>query len=256
MSMDAAKTFSRRSFVVVFLFLALLLIGVNGGLIYCLNQIQSGLEPLRAVEADSVQLKAGLVSLEAQVTRLQRYFPLASAGGFLLVGLILWGFLRRMGRGILAMPRAGAPKKAAAKAQKEAPAAPAADPQRDTRVFLHLLSVLQREGRLLDFFSEKLEGYDDAQIGAAVRGIHESCQKALKKYLRFKSVIANDEGAEVTVEPGFDPSAIKLVGNVTGEPPFRGILRHQGWRAEKVELPVLSGGQTPSIISPAEVEIS
>jgi hypothetical protein len=147
-------------------------------------------------------------------------------------------------------------KKAAAKVPKEAPAAPAADPQRDTRVFLHLLSVLQREGRLLDFFSEKLEGYDDAQIGAAVRGIHESCQKALKKYLRLKTVLTSEEGAEVTVEPGFDPSAIKLVGNVTGEPPFRGILRHQGWRAEKVELPVLSGGQTPSIISPAEVEIS
>ena len=83
-----------------------------------------------------------------------------------------------------------------------------------------------------------------------MRGIHESCQKALKKYLRLKTVLTSEEGAEVTVEPGFDPSAIKLVGNVTGEPPFRGILRHQGWRAEKVELPVLSGGQTPSIISP------
>ena len=254
--MDAAKTFSRRSFVLVFLLLALLLIGVNGGLIYYLDQIQGGLASLPAVEAEAGQLKEGLTSLEAQVARLQRYFPLASAGGFILVGLILWGFLRRMGRGISATPRAGYSKKNAGKAPKEAPSAPAADPQRDTRVFLHLLSVLQREGRLVDFFSEKLEGYDDAQIGAAVRGIHESCQKALKKYLRLKTVIASEEGAEVTVEPGFDPSAIKLVGNVTGEPPFTGVLRHQGWRAEKVELPVLSGGQTPSIISPAEVEIS
>lgn len=253
--MDAAKTFSRRSFVLVFLLLALLLIGVNGGLIYYLNQVQSGLDTLPAVEADAAQLKDGLVTLGAQVARLQRYFPLASAGAFILVALILWALLRRMGRGLLSAPRAGVPRKAAAKTFKEAPATPVADPQRDTRVFLHLLSVLQREGRLLDFFSENLEAYDDGQIGAAVRGIHENCQKALRKYLHVKTVIASEEGTEVTVEPGFDPSAIKLVGNVTGEPPFKGVLRHQGWRAEKVELPVLSGGQSPSIISPAEVEI-
>jgi hypothetical protein len=254
--MDAAGRFSRRSFLLVFLLLALLLIGVNGGLRYYVDQFQSGLDSLTAVEADAVQGQEALAALGSQLNLLKRYFPLASGVAFLLVALILWALLRRMARTALSAPRPVLVKKTAAKTPREAPAAAAADPQRDTRVFLHLLAVLQREGRLLDFFSEKLENYEDAQIGAAVRGIHGSCQKALKKYLQLKTVIPSDEGAEVTVEAGFDPSAIKLVGNVTGEPPFKGILRHQGWRAEKVELPVLAAGQSPAIISPAEVEIA
>jgi len=68
-------------------------------------------------------------------------------------------------------------------------------------------------------------------------------------------VIDRSEGEEIQVEPGFDPDAIKLTGNVTGEPPFKGILRHKGWRTRKLELLALSGGQDARIIAPAEVEI-
>ncbi|MFO7496042.1 MAG: DUF2760 domain-containing protein [Desulfobacterales bacterium] len=254
--MDAAKTFSRRSFVLVFLFLALLVIVLNAALIYALWQVQSGLEVLLTADAEAAVLKDGLGGVAAQLAQLQRFFPVASAGASILVALCLWMFLRRLARGVVAGPARMAPRPAAKTAKEPAETDKAIAQQRDMRVFLHLLSVLQREGRLLDFFSENLEGYEDAQIGAAVRGIHENCQKALKKYLHLKTVITSAEGAEVTVEPGFDPSAIKLVGNVTGEPPFKGVLRHQGWRAEKVELPVLSAGQTPSIICPAEVEIA
>ncbi|MBW2249010.1 MAG: DUF2760 domain-containing protein [Deltaproteobacteria bacterium] len=57
------------------------------------------------------------------------------------------------------------------------------------------------------------------------------------------------------IRGGFDPDAIKLTGNVTGEPPFTGVLRHKGWRTRKLELPALSGGQDARIIAPAEVEI-
>ena len=253
--MDAAKTFSRRSFFLIFLFLALLLVLINLGLLYYLGQMQSGLDALLAAEGDTAQFRDGIGTALGQLTQIQRYFPMASAGAFLLVGLFLWAILRRMVRGV-AVVKTTASQKPAAKAAKEPTESDKAiQKQRDTRVFLHLLSVLQREGRLLDFFSEDLELYDDAQIGAAVRGIHENCQKALKKYLNAQAVIAKTEGDEITVEAGFDASAIKLVGNVTGEPPFKGVLRHQGWRAEKVELPVLSAGQTPDIIAPAEVEI-
>src|SRR5207253_6846543 len=34
---------------------------------------------------------------------------------------------------------------------------------------VQLLAILQREGRLLDFLQEDVDGYADAQIGAAVR---------------------------------------------------------------------------------------
>jgi Domain of unknown function (DUF2760) len=123
------------------------------------------------------------------------------------------------------------------------------------RIFLHLVTVLQKEGRLLDFFSENLMQYDDNQIGAAVRNIHDNCKKALDKYLAPHAVLDQSEGDEISVDEDFDPNALKLVGNVTGQPPFKGIVRHRGWRAMKIDMPTLSGQQDPWIIAPAEIEI-
>lgn len=123
------------------------------------------------------------------------------------------------------------------------------------RFFLHLLSILQRDARLLDFFSEKLDQFEDAQIGAAVRNIHENSFKTITKYLSPEPVIASSEGEEVVIDKGFDPAMVKLTGNVTGEPPFKGILRHKGWQAGALELPVLSERDNTLLISPAEVEI-
>ena len=127
--------------------------------------------------------------------------------------------------------------------------------QDDQRRSLHLLSLLQREGRLVDFLEEDLASYDDARIGAAVRSIQENCQKTLKEYLALTAVIDQEEGEEVTVQAGFDANAIKLTGKVTGEPPFKGVLQHRGWQISNFALPALSGAQNPKVIAPAEVEI-
>jgi len=108
---------------------------------------------------------------------------------------------------------------------------------------------------LLDFFDENLSEYEDEQIGAAVRSIQEDCKKTIHKYIDPKSVVNKDEGEEVTIEEGFDIDSIKLTGNVSGEPPFKGIVKHRGWRAGKSELPKLSDIQDAAIIVPAEVEI-
>ncbi len=126
---------------------------------------------------------------------------------------------------------------------------------RKRRVFLHSLSVLQREGRLLDFFDEDLSLYEDDQIGAAVRSIHEDCKKTVKKYIDPKPVIEQEEGERVVVEDGFDIDSIKLVGNISGNPPFEGVLRHRGWKSGKKEIPKLSDIQDSTVITPAEVEI-
>ena len=56
---------------------------------------------------------------------------------------------------------------------------------------LRLLTLLQREGRLLDFFMEDVDGYNDAQIGAAVRDIHRSCRKALREHLVLEPVMSD-----------------------------------------------------------------
>jgi hypothetical protein len=121
---------------------------------------------------------------------------------------------------------------------------------------VQMLALLQRDGRLIDFLTEDIAPYQDAQIGAAARDVHESCRKALEHYLKLEPVIASDEGQPVTVEPGFDPAAIKLIGNVMGQPPLRGLLRHRGWRAAQVNLPPLPDGTGRTIVAPAEVEIT
>ena len=126
----------------------------------------------------------------------------------------------------------------------------------DRRFFLHLFSLMQREGRLMDFLNEDLDGYDDAQIGSAVRSIHAGCRQLVQEYLNPEPVLDQHEGAVVGVPVDFDPGAIKLTGNVVGEPPFNGILRHKGWQVGKMNLPTLSGSQNAEIIAPAEVEIT
>src|SRR5262245_27329731 len=120
---------------------------------------------------------------------------------------------------------------------------------------VQMLALLQRDGRLIDFITEDIAPYQDAQIGAAARDVHESCRKAIDHYLTLEPVIATEEGQPVTVEPGLDPAAIKLIGNVTGRPPIRGMLRHRGWRVARVNLPPLPENDGRSIIAPAEVEV-
>ncbi|MEW6260316.1 MAG: DUF2760 domain-containing protein [Thermodesulfobacteriota bacterium] len=135
-------------------------------------------------------------------------------------------------------------------------AAPARDPNVDKRLFLHLIGLLQREGRLLDFLQENLEDYEDAQIGAAVRNIHENCRKVVLRYLPLQPVVNQEEGETITLQADFDATAVKLMGQVGGSPPFTGVVRHRGWKVKKVVLPELSGTQNPDILVPAEVEIS
>ena len=122
---------------------------------------------------------------------------------------------------------------------------------------LRVLAVLQRDGRLVDFLQEDIDPYSDAQIGAAVRDIHRGCRKALKDYLTVLPILPGLEESEVTIAPDFDPASIRLTGNVQGSPPFRGVLKHHGWRVEAVHLPALPGARDESsVLAPAEVEIS
>jgi hypothetical protein len=121
---------------------------------------------------------------------------------------------------------------------------------------LVLLGLLQREGRLVDFLREPLDGYDDAAIGAAVRDVHRGCKKVLDEHLAIEPVMPGREEAPVTVPRGFDPAEVRLVGRVDGQPPFRGTLVHHGWRAVTVRFPSLSEGVDRHVLAPAEVRVS
>lgn len=120
---------------------------------------------------------------------------------------------------------------------------------------VQMLALLQREGRLIDFLTEDVTPYPDAQLGAAVRSVHESCRQALERYLKLEPIIASEEDRPVTVQAEFDPASIKVIGNVVGKPPLKGLLRHRGWRARQVNLPNLPEGEGRSVVAPAEVEI-
>ncbi len=135
------------------------------------------------------------------------------------------------------------------------PKKPVAPARPNSDAAIRLLALLQREGRLVDFLREDIGSYDDAQIGAAVRTIHASCRQVLTEHFNIEPMFGGSEGDMVTVPEDFDPSTIRLTGNVSGEAPFRGELRHAGWLAASVKLPEQPAGQNPQVIAPAEVEI-
>lgn len=120
---------------------------------------------------------------------------------------------------------------------------------------LHLLSLLQRDARLIDFTMENLSAYSDQEIGAAARVVHEGCRKVLSEHFTIKPVRDENEGSSITLNEGFDAAAIRLTGNVVGKAPFRGVLTHRGWRAAEVRLPKLAEGHDASVLAPAEVEL-
>jgi hypothetical protein len=121
---------------------------------------------------------------------------------------------------------------------------------------LLLLTLMQREGRLIDFLLENVDAADDAGLGAGVRQIHKACQKVLREHLDLQPVLKGEEKSTVEVPVGFDPSAIRLTGNVTGSPPFKGSLEHHGWRVTKIKLNKPAEGQDAFVLQPAEVELA
>jgi hypothetical protein len=120
---------------------------------------------------------------------------------------------------------------------------------------LRMLALLQAESRLVDFLMEDIAGAGDAQIGQAVREIHKKAQAALKQHATIEPVLSGTEGDTATVPTGFDPSAIRVVGNVTGAPPFTGQIQHPGWRVVELKLAAPPEGADEFVLQPAEVQI-
>src|SRR4051812_43396082 len=76
--------------------------------------------------------------------------------------------------------------------------------------------------------------------GTAARVVHGGCRKALQRLVAVERVMKDEEGAAITVQPGFDPNRIRLTGNVTGQPPYKGVLKHHGWIASSLKFPALT----------------
>jgi hypothetical protein len=135
---------------------------------------------------------------------------------------------------------------------KPAPTVRAAQPSDGA---LQILGILQRDSRLVDFLMEDISGYADDQIGAAVRDLHDQCRDSLNRYVHLAPLIDGVEGSFTKLDSN-DPSTVKLLGNVPASGKAAGgLLRHKGWKAEKIDLPPIATGANASVVAPAEVEI-
>jgi hypothetical protein len=157
-------------------------------------------------------------------------------------------------------PAPGAPAGASRPKAKRAPRRPPAQPTpppaaTEPQSALQILSLLQQNGRLIDFLQEDITAFSDQEVGAAARLVHQGCRQTLEEYLAIRPVREEQEGARLTLEAGFDASMVRLTGNVVGEAPFTGTLVHRGWRATAVRLPQVAAGHDLKILTAAEVEL-
>jgi Domain of unknown function (DUF2760) len=120
---------------------------------------------------------------------------------------------------------------------------------------LQLLALFQREGRFVDFLEQDIASFSDGEIGGVARVVHEGCRKALHDHATLAPVRSEEEGEKIKLEAGFTPAEVKLSGNVRGSAPYEGVLRHRGWRASSITLPIPVKGHDATVLAPAEVEL-
>jgi hypothetical protein len=120
---------------------------------------------------------------------------------------------------------------------------------------LILLSLLQAEGRFVDFVQQDIAAFGDAEVGAVARMVHAGCRKALAAHVRIESIRAEPEGQRVGIDAGYDANRVKLTGNVGRGGRLEGVLRHRGWQATEVHLPTVVDRAGTRVLCPAEVEL-
>ncbi|QNT71268.1 DUF2760 domain-containing protein [Defluviicoccus vanus] len=157
---------------------------------------------------------------------------------------------------LLQRPGSASPAPVVAEAARPVAPPPPAAKQAEAEV-VSFLAVLQDKGRLVDFLMDDISAYNNEQVGAAARVVHSGCKAALQDHIRIRPVRDEKEGARITVAPGYAADEYRLIGKISGEPPFSGTLIHRGWKPESVKLPRVlhSGGDRLPTIAPAEVEL-
>jgi hypothetical protein len=118
----------------------------------------------------------------------------------------------------------------------------------------YVLSLLQRRARLVDFAQQDIVSFDDEDVGAAARVVHEGLGQALQELGAIEPAVHGEEGQPYEVQADYDPRCLKLSGESLPEPPCRGILRHAGWRMRLAQLPSPLPEHDPTVLAQAEVE--
>jgi len=119
---------------------------------------------------------------------------------------------------------------------------------------LTLLSMLQREARLVDLIQEPLDQYSDAQVGAAARPCLMQCRSTLQRMFDLRPLVDSQEGQTVEVPAGVSPLRYQWVGEGPTDR-TSGQLVHPGWRANRCEIAQWTGEAADAeVVAPAQVE--
>lgn len=212
---------------------------------------------LLAVNAAALLVVWNIVDLPAAYVPAANAAPLTPAA----VGVLPYVLIATLVLGLLALvtvlgiaPRV-VERTVVAEAARPMPAPPKAN-QAESEI-VSFLGLLQAKGRLVDFLMDDINAYSDAQVGAAARVVHAGCQSVLKEHFRIRPVRDEAENARVTVPADYPADEYRLLGRISGQAPFSGVLVHHGWKTEFVKLPTIlrgSGERLPAI-APAEVEL-
>jgi hypothetical protein len=146
-------------------------------------------------------------------------------------------------------------KRASAEAARPV-AAPVPGNQAEAEI-VSFLATLQAKGRLVDFLMDDINAFSDAQVGAAARVVHAGCKAVLDEHFKIRPVREGSEGSKVEVPAGYPADEYRLLGKISGQAPFSGVLVHHGWKTDSVKLPTIlrsSADRLPAI-APAEVEL-
>jgi uncharacterized protein DUF2760 len=189
-------------------------------------------------------------------------FPIAAIAFVLALLILALSFFdtRRKAEVVAQTPLAEAPPAEAPPV--EAPAIiqpPSPEPPAENTAEAEIVAffaLLQEKGRLVDFLMEDLAAYEDAEIGAAARVVHEGCKQVLQEHFKIHSISEAEEGSQITVPAGFAADEYRLVGKLSGDPPFTGKLVHKGWKTDTVKLPRIVEARRLPAIAPAEVELA
>lgn len=172
-------------------------------------------------------------------------FPIAALALVLAIAVLALSFLR---------PKEAPAPPPAPVAAKPPPPPPESQAEAEIVAFIGLL---QEKGRLVDFLMDDVAVYDDSRVGAAARVVHYGCREVLHEHFKVTPISSAEEGSQVTVPEGYAADEYRLMGKITGNPPFKGVLLHKGWKTESVKLPriIKTGEKRLPSIAPALVEV-
>lgn len=159
--------------------------------------------------------------------------------------------------GLIALIAILATRPKAASARAARPMAASASGNQAEAEIVSFLATLQAKGRLVDFLMDDINAFNDAQVGAAARVVHAGCKSVLDEHFTIKPIREGSEGSKVEVPAGYPADEYRLLGKISGQAPFAGVLVHHGWKTDSVKLPTIlrsSPDRLPAI-APAEVEL-